>query len=357
MIVWCDDFGSYGTTPSLMLDGPYAEVGPDSNLFTDPDDDAIASIVFGNSIGTGDATMLRWVLPEPTETLGVALRLWCSPLPASANEGAGPIVFCDGDNAVQIGLRVATTGALQVIRNGWTSGGTVIADSNSPVIIANAWNHIEMKATIDSSAGEVRVKVNGVTVIDEDSLNTRGTAGPEIEQLRICQDRTGGGFGPATYYKDFVVWDTTGAQNNDFLGLVRCIRLPVDGDVTLGDWAPSEGSEGWPLLDESPPIDTDFIQADVGDDDPAIMEFQNLPPDITRVYALRTYVRAQNSDGGIGKLQTSLVSDGVDDPGVDRQITVAPTYWSDISELDPDTGLAWTPASTDLARIKFDRTE
>ena len=86
------------------------------------------------------------------------------------------------------------------------------------------------------------------------------------------------------------------------------------------------------------------------------MDFENLPPDITSVRGLMTLVRASNSDGGDGKLQTSLVSAGDLANGADRQITTAETYWYDISELNPDTGVAWTPANTDSANIRFNRT-
>ena len=67
-------------------------------------------------------------------------------------------------------------------------------------------------------------------------------------------------------------------------------------------------------------------------------------------------VRARKIDGGDANLQTSLISGGDVDPSADRPITTTFTYWYDISETDPDTGNAWTPASFDAANVEIDRT-
>lgn len=353
-IQFCDDFGSYGST-SRLVNGVYASVGFGVDLVADPDPNATGTVLRQNS-GSGYIEGLRKVLTTPRTTIGVSLRLWMATLPNTNAESAVPVSLCDGSNNIYVTLWVTTTGALHVLQNSGVSGGTILAQTTGPVLVANAWNHIEMKTTIGVS-GSVAVRVNGVEVINETGIDTKGARpGTDVEQVRIDYDRGTGSAGITVYYKDYVIWDDTGSLNNDFLGTVRCIRLPVDGDVSLGDWTPSSGSTGWNLLNEVPPSDTSYIAATAPTTNTCVMDFQNLPPDITSVRALMTLIRANNSDGGDGQLQTSLVSNGNDDSGLDRQITVAPTYWFDVSEVDPNTSAQWTPAGTDAAQLRFDRT-
>ena len=122
------------------------------------------------------------------------------------------------------------------------------------------------------------------------------------------------------------------------------------------NWTASTGSTGFNLIDEAGPDDADYVQA--ANPPPAASTFtlSDLPADVTSVRGLISLVRAKKTDGGDGNLQVSLQSNSVDDLGADRPITTADTYWWDVSELSPDTGVAWTPAEVDAAKIKIDRT-
>jgi hypothetical protein len=52
----------------------------------------------------------------------------------------------------------------------------------------------------------------------------------------------------------------------------------------------------------------------------------------------------------------SLTSGANTDAGADRPMTTAFTYWSDVSEVNPGTGVFWTPTEVDAMDIEFDRT-
>lgn len=363
-VLWCDDFNSYGTNIAYLSQGPYGEVGTISSspaLVNDPDPLVVGSKCFqaGKSAQSNitDNNCLRKVLPANKTTLGVALRLWMAALPAAEDMSVLPIVFKDPLNAILFSLWVTPTGAIYCVRNGRTyPGPTPLAQTSGPVLTANAWHHIECKAVFSATVGTIEVRVDGVAVINATNLDNIGTASPSgCASVAQVFDNDSSGAGVNWYIKDYVIWDSTGSHNNDFMGTVRVLRLPVDGDVSL-NWTPSTGSTGWDLIDETPPVDSDYISAATPPPSPCVMSFANLPPDVTSVRALMTFVRASNSDGGDGKLQTSLVSNGVDANGADRQITVADTYWADVQEVDPDTTTSWTPASTDAANIKFNRT-
>jgi hypothetical protein len=173
----------------------------------------------------------------------------------------------------------------------------------------------------------------------------------------VAQVNPGDGTGGLTnwYSKDLLIWDGAGSVDNDFFGSVSIYALLTDADISL-NWTPSTGSTGWDLLDESPPNDADYISAPDPAPAAAVMSLTNLPADVTSVRGLISFVRAAKTDGGDGDLQVSLTSGANTDAGADRPMTTAFTYWKDVSEVNPGTGVFWTPTEVDAMDIEFDRT-
>lgn len=104
------------------------------------------------------------------------------------------------------------------------------------------------------------------------------------------------------------------------------------------------------------PQDLSYMSAD--DTPPAAMEFgfTDLPPDVTSVRGLVVVGRMKKIDGGDGNVQMSLISNGSAFDGADRPLTTTDTYWYDISQLDPDTGLPWSPLAVNNMTGRINRT-
>ena len=350
----CDDFGSYGTTASFLTDGVYAEK-PNVFLVADPDPSGsgtVVQILQGSSLAN-----LRYVLQSgAVTTLGVGMRFYMPALPSDNTYRPSPITFCDANNVAQIELSVNTTGTLSVYR-GDTSG-TLIATSSAPVLTAAAWHHIEMKVLFSQTVGTIEVRVDGVPVtgLVLTGQDTCATALVECSQIRLSIPAKIGGSPPVYYWRDLVVWNSSGTANNNFMGTVRVLRLVPTSDVAL-NWTPSTGSTGFDLIDEaSPNDDTDYISAP--STLPAAYQagLTNLPSDVTSVRALMSMVRMKKTDGGDGQVQVGIKATTNTDQGADRAITAAYAYWRDISELDPDTSAAWTPTAVDGAKLVINRT-
>jgi hypothetical protein len=354
-IIWADDFSSYGTSVAALSDGVYAEV---VNILMQVDPAPTNNIycIRHSSGGNG----MRYVLPAATATVGYAGRFWFTKLPDTALPTI--IQFRNASNIAQVTVEVTSTGALQV-RRGFATLGTVLGIS-APVLTANAWNHVEAKVFVNSSTGTVGLYVNGNQVLALTGINTLNSGSAEISQvfhssLNIEVSNTGSNANTATgltiYRKDAVYWDGNGTRNNDVFGPVSVIRLGVQADSSFS-WTPSSGTTGWNLIDETGPDDLDYVTAATPPPAASAFTLANLPPDVTSVRGLISMVRAKNTDGGDGKLQVSLTSGGSNSLGVDRQLTTANTYYRDVSELSPATGVAWTPAEVDAATIKLNRT-
>lgn len=351
-LVWADfpsgQTGLYGTTTSVMDDGLYASVSGDASLGEDPDPNVTGNVlIVSRGAANGVGQKLRFILPSAQATFGMAARIW---LPSLPSDNARPPFFRfeDGANAEIFRIEPTTTGALTVYYAGGNS------TTASPVMVANSWQHIEVKVTISATVGTIEVRREGVPVLELTGLNT-GTA--NAEQCSICSRNNGSTLQtPSTYYvKDWVIWDGSGSLNNDFFGSVLVYSLLTNSDVSL-NWTPSTGATGFDLIDEAPPVDTDYIEAPDPAPAAAVMGLTNLPADVTSVRGLITIARAAKTDGGDGNLQVSLISNAVTGSGTDRAITTAYSYYRDVFETDPDTSAAWTPVAVDAIDIQFDRT-
>lgn len=356
MIDWMDNFGSYGTTKAFMSNGIYANVPGALALTADPDPGAVGTVARIGGMSTLGADGLRKVLSSGQTTVGMAMRIFVQALPGATSYAPVPMVFANGANSVQVALRVNPTGGLQAVLNQLSYDATPLAETDGPVLVTNAWQHIEMKVFFHATTGTVEVRVDGVTVIDEENLDTLGTATGPCEQVWSFNQNSGGGFEAPHYLKDFVIWNNSGSHNTDFIGSVTVYRLVPTADVTLGGWTTSSGATGFNLIDESPPVDGGYVQA--SDAPPAACEFSltDLPVDVTSVRGLMTLVRMQKTDGGDATMQVSVGSDGDYANGADRPITPAFTYWFDIQEEDPATNAPWLPSAVNLATLVLDRT-
>jgi len=346
-----DNFSSYGLDTSLMLNGPYAQVI--GSLVDDPDPNADASSVVFRPAGLTGNNSLRKVLPALKTTVGVGLRLWMNNLASTGAAGASPVMFCDVNNTPLCCIDIDNTGRIKV--HAGDPDAAVLVTTSGPVILANAWHHIETKVTI-GIAGHIEVRVDGLTVLDE-TVNTQNSGLGAVAQIVTTQNLGVFADGPTWQIKDYVIWDGSGSHNNDFLGSVQVINLRPNADISVG-WDKSGGSStGWDLLDDATPDDdSTYISADITPPPASSFELTDLPIDVSSVKAIQTMVRARKTDGGDGQLQTSVLSAGSEAFGTDRPITVAYTYWYDLFETDPSTGALWTPDAVNAMGIKVNRT-
>lgn len=360
-LLHADNFNYYGvggttsdtTLRNNMLDGVYAELGANTAPAVDPDgitSDSCLRLSTGNNTG-----FIRWVLPAAQATVGMAQRLWLETIPAVTNTEPR-IEWRNASNGLIGYIWVNTVGGISW-KNGGADGSASTADASTtgPVLTASGWYHIEAKLVCSTGgSGTLEVRVEGVTVLSVTGITTSDAT---CAQVRPRNWTNGAQNAVTAYLKDFVVWDGAGSQNNDFLGSVIVYELFTTADTTFGTGWTSTGANAYGVLDNNPPNDgVDYISADSTPPAAAVFAMSNLPADVSSVKGLITRVRAAKSDGGDGQLQVSLRSSGVDDAGTDRAITVAQTYWSDVSELDPNTAAAWTPGAVDAASLVIDRT-
>lgn len=350
-VIWMDGFDHYGATATgrtAMLDGVYAELSNTMYPVTTNPRTGAHSLSFP---GQGVA---RRVLGAARATVGTGYAYYSTSLPTQDQNGTSGTVlmsFRNAGNAANITIGMTTTGQITV-RQG-SAAGTLIHTTATPVIVAGAYQHIEMKLYSHVSAGTLEIRVNGVTVVSLTGINSNSATG-EVAQLAF----TGGvsGHAAGVLIDDWFAWDDAGTENNDFLGDRRVRTLFPNGNTASAGWTAVGAASGYLCIDEAAPNDeTDYLEAAGGTTPTSEFDFEDLPA-VGAVSAVQTYVRMRKTNAGTANAQVSLVSGASVDAGTDRPITEAYTYYMDVSELDPATGVPWTQSAVNSAKLRIART-
>lgn len=355
---WMDNFNIYGTDAgrvARMLNGVYAEVGGVNDLIVDPDPTAGGGRVFvlyGNN-----GTVLRKVLPTARVTVGVANRIWVPNLPPASNNEIRLASFRDQNNVSHGFLTINASGQLRYYRTDTAGALVLLGETATPVIIANAWQHIETKVFLDVAVGTVEVRVEGVPVlVVAATRTTTNTAGAIANCLNVAMTHTYVGVSPL-YIKDLIIWDDTTAFNNNFMGSCQVYKLIPSADVAL-NWTPNPADGiGFDKINEvTPDDDVRYIQAPFPLPAAYQCALSDLPVTVTSVRAVMPIHRSRKTDGGDGNLQIGVISAASTGLGQNRPITTAYTYWWDVYDSDPNGGIAWTRLSANAATLQLNRT-
>lgn len=227
--------GIYGIVDSYMLNGVYASTAG-ANVVEDPVDP--------NGYCLQGVCAARYILSSSQTTVGVAQRLWMSAIPAN-NTYVQFVRFKSAGDDLIASVRVNTVGGIAV----YNAAG-LIAETTVPVLVANAFAHIEVKIVRSTAGSEsIEVRVNGTTKLSSSTL-TFSEAGLPIAAIELGINAVSQ---QHTYRKDLVIWDGSGSSFNDFQGTVSVRDLLPDADSTVGGWVPNIGTTAWDLLDDDVP--------------------------------------------------------------------------------------------------------
>jgi hypothetical protein len=355
-INWMDNFNIYGTDGSnvaRMLNGVYAEVS--GALAVDPDPTAGGSLCFKlNDLG---ANHIRKVLPVARTTVGVAQRNWLTSLPAAGSQRPVFVEFCDVGNNPHVYTIVDPSGNIVAYRH--DSGGDVLLGSTAnPVLIANAWQHMETKVVLDAVAGSIEVRIEGVSVLNLAGIRTTSNGVGVVASCQNVSVLNAISAQSVVYYiKDFIIWDSTTGFNNNFMGSCQVMKIIPDADVAL-NWTPSAGGTGFNLINEVTPDDDGSYISAPAPGIPAAYKcsLSDLPITVTSVRGVMPVHRSRKTDGGDGNIQIGAISGASTGLGVDRPITTAYTYYWDIYDADPATAAAWSRVSVNAMNLQINRT-
>lgn len=238
------------------------------------------------------------------------------------------------------------------------AGGNEIATLCSAVRI-NRWAYIEIKFVLDTSSGSVELRINGETVVDVSSIDTvtgNPSGGAEIGAILLF----GGGGSTSDIdhnrvYDDWYVCDTTGSDNNDFLGPVKVETLFPDtaGDST--DFTPNSGTNV-SRVDEVVVDDATSYNASSTATDLDLFNMDNLVLIDSDVFGVQLDVNAGATEATPMTLVPTVKSSTTEGAGDDHVIvddTLYGTYYS-VFEQDPNATAAWTVATINAMQCGYE---
>lgn len=349
MLRWMDGFDHYGTDAARLRDGVYAGANNVSLVDTNPrTGERCLRITGGNDCG------VRRIFDADLVTAAVGYAMFLPSLPTDS-KSVTLAQFRDNANEAQLTVCLSSTGQV-IAKAGTMAGGSVIGTS-APCVYDSSYQHVEVKGVI-GAAGGVEVRINGVTVLNVTGVDTQ----PDGTESTTAQVLVGGastaitGFPPYMLVDDLYAWDTTGAANNDFLGDKKVYTRLPDADTPTADWVPATGLLQYPMLDNVPPLDSsEYIFAEEAATQTQV-GLSELPGEIVAISGVQTYTRAFKTDAGDANLQVSVVSGVTVEPGLDRPLSQAPIWYTDVVENDPATGAPWLLADLNAAQVLIERT-
>lgn len=260
-----------------------------------------------------------FLLPANTQTLIVGCA-FSNP----TNWGGSPIIALRDGGTIQCDLRINGSKQLIATRNGTTLG------TSTSALIDNIWEYLEIKATIDNSAGTFEIRRNGTVVLTLTGLDTQTSANAYATRVSF---RNG-------IYDDIYVANTSGSMNNTYLGDVRAEAIFPTGAGNSTQFTPSAGSN-WQNVDDNPGDDdtTYNSSATAGQIDTFTMA--NLTASGT-IKGVNQYVRHRKDDAGTRTVRSVVRIGTTNYEGPDVGVTTSYVTTLELRETSPATTAAWT---------------
>lgn len=362
---WCDGFGRYGGDEATMLNGSssqaWAQVDtsgtyPYWSLSSANPRTGSWHMRLGDN---PDSPLMRRVFGAPMTEIFFGQALYFHELPSvEPVDGVSSVGFFlakfhDQTNTRMVSVYCGTDGAIVVYRSEFREGfgvDAVLLGRSLPIVGAGAYQHFEHYLKVDNSTGAYELRVDEVTVLNLTGIDT-DFGGGEVSQVLIGRE---GKVSPAGAFvvdmADCYVNDTDsdGSACDTFVGDCKSGLLMVDADTAQADFALSTGVSGYPLLNETPPDDADYIStaSTAAESDFGIA---NGPANLSEILTVRPFNRAWKDDAGTCTIAPSMISNSVKATVSDQPITTAPAYYDSNVPLNPDTGVPWTPSDLNSA--------
>lgn len=357
-ILWMESFNYYGLDETKMLDGLWAQIAF-SGFASPPSLSTTRARTGTHSLFMPDVpvnsaqNVARRVFGGAKSVVGVGMALYLEALP-DTNDQLCFLRLADAANAEQISFYIQSTGIIAAYR-----GVTFLEDTGSPVITADAWNHVEVKAKIHNSTGYLEVRVNEVTVLNLTGIDTQSTALAETSQMEFgkINSSVSGSLSTSWYVDDIFTWDDQVDGDNDivdFVGDKKVFTVFPNADTAEADWAKSTGTVGYSLIDEENPDDADYITT-ATDGDVSEFGLQDLPSNIAEIIAVQITPRVLKTDAGTVLFSTDIVSGASATAADPIPLTTQATYRPFIHTKDPASGVPFTLSDFDAAKVRVSR--
>jgi hypothetical protein len=332
-MVFMDGFDAYanadGTGIGTLLLRKWHQVN-----FSNPQPFIRPGRISGWALQTGASDV--FTLPftsQATWIIGAAFQI-----PAGNNYQLIPMRFYDG-SSLQATLYIDAIGRFNLYNGNFGP----LQATGTHNLTNGQWYFIEMMITFNNTTGAFHLKINNNDDINVTNINTVTTANNTANRFALP--------GQSLMWDDFRVFDTTGANNNTFIGDTKIETLFANGVGAFTQWTPTPANPNWQNVSEiAVDDDTTYNSATtVGFED--AYTFQSLVHCTSNIHVVGTNL-VQRKDNPGSKTTAQLAHIGGND-FVGAAIPVLDTYYTNegLYELNPNTTVSWT--NTDVNASQF----
>ena len=294
-----------------------------------------SAVICSHGNGNNNGVLLKYISPVTQIFIGCAINF-------QGFQSGGVTIL--GDNGTTNHLSVDFAVNQIELRSGYFGG--VIASAPG-TYFTNTWYYLEVMATLATSGGTCQVRVNGVQVINFTGNTMNGGTSTNIDGVMVSSSAT---FGPNYYFDDLYVCSSSGATNNTFLGDVRVQTLLPNGVGSSTLLTPTGSANNWQNVNDIPDSASTYnASSTVGNRDTYTMT--DVIASTGAVFGIQESMHAFKTDSGSANMKAALKSGAtlVYDP---TQVLGTANAWSAaIRETDPNTAVAWTPASVNAVEF------
>jgi hypothetical protein len=244
----------------------------------------------------------------------------------------------DPDTTQQLTVIIDTVTMTIIVKRSHDSG-TTLASASLPVLL-NTWMCLEFHIVI-SNTGSVEIKCDGTSILSYTG-DTMETTKPQISEVLFgCTKVTNMDYNRG-YYDDIAINDTSGAQNNSWIGRGGILGLFPSGAGAHTDWDPNTGTNH-EAVDEKPhDSDTTYVSTTTVDevDTYAIADLTNSNYVVSAVQWLAA---ARLDEAGSAAIKPVLRQGGTDYAGDSIGLDVGYALKKKIYDTAPN-GDTWTYA-------------
>ncbi|BDI33338.1 hypothetical protein CCAX7_53890 [Capsulimonas corticalis] len=260
-------------------------------------------------------------------------------------------------NFDQLHICMDTLGRL-IFRQGTLSSGNganlgPIIGSSNKVYDRGAYYFFEFKIVFSSSSsGSINYRVNGISQPSINNVQTSYSGNQYCNIIRFWTRAFAGSDAYLYYHDDIYANDTTGSDNNDYMGDVRIFIDRPAAAAGSSQWAVAGATSNAAAVgDVTPDADTSYISSNTaGQID--LYTLSAPPSGVGVVKAVQTNLVARKDDGIIRQI-APVLGDGVHSNVVGSSVSIGNNYVDYLQSFDrnPLTGAAW--AVGDLSTLRL----
>lgn len=258
------------------------------------------------------------------------------------------------ESSVHINLELEANGAI-TINYGPSSSQT----SSSGLVSPGVYHYLEIQALVDDSVGLYTVKLDGIQILTNSSVDTQNGGLAGIDRIRFGDT----GAHTTLRFDDVYILDTTGtpAAQKTFLGDIRVDAVFPDGDGTQTQFDttfPASPTTHYTKVDENPATaDTDYNEtATVNDTD--LFDYAALPSVAggSTVLSVKVAALARKTDAGSRTLQLVTRPVSTNFNSGDKALQTDYHYKFELWDEDPQAAAAWTDSTINAAEFGVEAT-